>query len=62
MMNFFVLGFLFLFFEVVGVVDRAPRYENGKQKSALPNMVYESGYCLPFGSASSGVPAWRGCA
>lgn len=50
MMNlfvFFVLGFFF--FEVVGVVDRIPQYKNGKQKSALPNVVYESsGYCLPF--------------
>lgn len=50
MMNLFVFCFgLFFFFEVVGVVDRIPQYKNGKQKSALPNVVYESsGYCLPF--------------
>lgn len=31
------------------MVDRIPQYKNGKQKSALPNVVYESsGYYLPF--------------
>lgn len=51
MMNLFVFLFwaFFFFFEVVGVVDRIPQYKNGKQKSALPNVVYESSECcLPF--------------
>lgn len=33
---------------VVGAVGRTPRYENGKQESALPSVVCESGYHLPL--------------
>lgn len=33
---------------VVGAVGRTPRYKNGKQESALPSVVCESGYHLPL--------------
>lgn len=52
--DFWLWFFLFvccccLCFEVVvGAVGRTPRYENGKQESALPSVVCESGYHLPL--------------
>lgn len=45
----------------MGAVGRTPRYKNGKQESALPSMVCESGYHLPFGSAFQlSVCVWGG--